>query len=443
MHTATLSETFAKERNLAASPELCVEPFREVRAWTEALCRPLVTEDFVAQSMPDASPVKWHLAHTTWFFETFLLLQQEGYKAPDPRYAVLFNSYYNSLGKPFHRPDRGLITRPTVAEVREYRAKVDRAVVELLASASSKDLQGILPLLEVGLNHEQQHQELIVTDLKHLFSRSPLLPVYRTSEPEVSAPPELRWHDFGEDLYEIGHGTPTHFAFDNEGPRHRIFVEDFGIASRPVTNGEFLDFIRDGGYLKPELWLSDGWAAVETEGWRAPLYWWQDDEQWLHYTLAGPRPVGEAEPVCHLSLYEADAFARWAGARLPSEAEWEIAAEAVLGDRGAGFASDPEANLAESERFHPAPLAEAGKGQFLGDVWEWTRSAYSPYPGYRAPQGALGEYNAKFMSSQMVLRGGSCATPRSHIRTTYRNFFPPHARWQFSGLRLAKDGGER
>ncbi len=443
MTTATLCEVSAARPDLDASLRLPQERFREVRAWTEALCRPLVTEDFVAQSMPDASPVKWHLAHTTWFFETFLLLQREGYETPDPRYAHLFNSYYNSLGTPFHRPDRGLITRPTVADVLEYRSSVEQAVLELLDTASDAERREILPLLEVGLNHEQQHQELIVTDLKHLFSRNPLLPVYREENGRDGASegvPALEWHPFGEDLYEIGHDSSSGFAFDNEGPRHRVFVEGFRIASRLVTNGEYLEFMSDRGYERPGLWLSDGWATVEREGWRAPLYWWREDGEWLQYTLAGPRPVRAEEPVCHLSLYEADAYASWAGARLPTEAEWEIAADSRLGVRGATAEADSSANLAESASFHPVPSSAARRGQFLGDVWEWTRSPYSPYPGYRAPEGALGEYNAKFMSSQVVLRGGSCATPRSHIRSTYRNFFPPHVRWQFSGLRLARDG---
>jgi ergothioneine biosynthesis protein EgtB len=425
----------------AASPTTVLERYREVRAWSDTLCEPLVTEDYVIQSMPDASPSKWHLAHTTWFFETFLLAPRlDAYRSPDPRFNYLFNSYYNTIGEQYARPERGLISRPTVAEVESYRRHVDEHVARLLEGAGQARLAEILPLVEIGLNHEQQHQELMLTDLKHMFSKNPLHPVYRPARPATAAAPELAWHAFSGGLRRIGHDGADGFAFDNEGPRHRVFVEAFRIASRLVTCGEYLEFMADGGYERPELWLSDGWSTVRAQGWTAPLYWSRGDGGWRQFTLGGLREVEPAEPVCHVSLYEADAYARWAGARLPSEAEWEIAADDVLGAAAARGDAAPEANLAEDGHYHPRPLAAASRhGQFLGDVWEWTRSAYTPYPGYRPPPGALGEYNAKFMSSQVVLRGGSCATPRSHVRTTYRNFFPPSTRWQFMGLRLAQD----
>ncbi|HEX9737080.1 MAG TPA: ergothioneine biosynthesis protein EgtB [Thermoanaerobaculia bacterium] len=426
----------------AVSPATALDRYREVRAWTDALCEPLATEDYVIQSMPDASPTKWHLAHTAWFFETFLLAPHlDGYRTPDARFNYLFNSYYNTVGEQYSRPERGLISRPTVAEVRSYRRHVDEHAAELLEGAGEDLLAELLPLVEVGLNHEQQHQELMLTDLKHMFSKNPLLPVYRPARAAASeALPALVWHEYPEGLRRIGHDGAEDFAFDNEGPRHRVFVDAFRIASRLVACGEYLEFMADGGYERPDLWLSDGWSAVRAQGWKAPLYWSREGGVWRHFTLGGLRDVEPAEPVCHVSLYEADAYARWAGARLPSEAEWEVAADDVLGAAAARGDAAPDANLAEDGHYHPRPLAAASRhGQFLGDVWEWTRSAYSPYPGYRPPPGALGEYNAKFMSSQVVLRGGSCATPRSHVRTTYRNFFPPSTRWQFMGLRLAQD----
>ncbi len=426
----------------STSPDTVLSQFRTVRAQTEVLCEPLVIEDQVIQSMPDASPTKWHLAHSTWFFETLILTPHlKGYRTPDERYAYLFNSYYNSLGRQFLRAKRGDLSRPTVAEVGVYRRHVDEAVGELLAGADAGLLATLEPILELGLNHEQQHQELILTDIKHMLAGNPLHPIYRGQEPTATPPArQLDWLSFPEDLRHIGHPGTAGFAYDNEGPRHRIFVEAFRVASRPVTCGEYLEFIADGGYSRPELWLSDGWSTVGAEGWEAPLYWWREGRSWHQFTLSGEREVTPEEPVCHVSQYEADAYARWAGARLPTEAEWEVAADAVLGAQSAGGGADPAANLVEEGRYHPRPLAAEGKGQFLGDVWEWTRSAYSAYPGYQPPAGALGEYNSKFMSNQVVLRGGSCATPRSHIRTTYRNFFPPEKRWQFSGIRLAADG---
>jgi ergothioneine biosynthesis protein EgtB len=404
------------------------EAYREVRAATEALCAPLSPEDCAIQSMPDASPVKWHLAHTSWFFETLVLEGVPGYAAFDPSFRMLFNSYYQSLGETHPRPERGVLSRPSLDRVLAYRRHVDAGVLRLLdrgAPASALDV------VELGLHHEQQHQELVLTDLKHAFSRNPLRPAYRerVAEPAGRAPP-LAWIRGEAGLVEIGHAGAG-FAFDNERPRHRVFVEPFEIASRPVTNGEYLDFVRDGGYARAELWLSDGFAALGTRGWRAPLYWEAGEDAHSSFTLAGMAPLRPDEPVCHVSYYEADAFARWAGARLPTEAEWECAAaQAPLGGHFAG-----------SGRRHPAPSPAAGglPAALFGDVWEWTASAYAPYPGFRPLAGSLGEYNGKFMSSQMVLRGGSCATPERHIRRSYRNFFPPDARWQFSGIRLARD----
>jgi ergothioneine biosynthesis protein EgtB len=411
-----------------SAPDLAAR-YRAVRATTEALAAPLSPEDCTAQSMPDASPVKWHLAHTSWFFETFVLEgAAPGYRPLEPAYRMLFNSYYHSVGEQHYRPERGLVTRPGLADVMAYRRHVDEHCLALLARRALAPAQQAV--LELGLHHEQQHQELILTDVKHLLSRNPLQPAYRARPAERAEAAPLAWHAHPAGLREIGHARPG-FAFDNEGPRHRVFVHAFALASRAVTNGEYLAFVEDRGYDRPELWLSDGFATMQREGWRAPLYWTRDGRGWQRFTLAGPQPLAPGEPVAHVSAYEADAYARWARARLPTEAEWEVAAA------GAPVTG----NLAESERFEPARAA-AGPGptQLFGDVWEWTSSAYAAYPGYRPPPGALGEYNGKFMANQLVLRGGSCATPGSHIRASYRNFFPPHARWQWSGIRLARDG---
>ncbi len=420
-----------------------VEQYRLVRRRTEELCATLEIEDYVVQTMPDVSPTKWHLAHTSWFFEAFLLTpRQADYRAPHPLYNYLYNSYYVQIGERFHRPDRGLLSRPTVAEIYAYRAHVDRHVLDFLEAADDRTLEEVLPIMALGLNHEQQHQELLLTDIKHVLSVSPLRPVFReASAPEngqtVSADgvPALEWIAFEEGLHEIGHGGGE-FAFDNEGPRHRRFIHSFEIANRLVTAGEYMEFIEDGGYRRAELWLSDGAATVEREGWQAPLYWERIDGRWHHFTLHGFREVNADEPVCHVSCYEADAYARWAGARLPDEAEWEVAVSLV----------PPEGNFVEYGALHPAAMEISARGplyQMYGDVWEWTRSPYAPYPGYQPPPGAIGEYNGKFMANQMVLRGGSCVTPHDHIRLTYRNFFPPDARWQFSGIRLAKDTGRK
>jgi ergothioneine biosynthesis protein EgtB len=406
--------------------------FRTIRQATETLCSPLSAEDCQAQSMDDASPVKWHLAHTSWFFETFVLERAAAdYPFFHPQFRTVFNSYYQSVGPQHPRPQRGLLTRPTLGDVHAYRRHVDTHVLAWLSTASpSAALTGVV---DIGLHHEQQHQELILTDVKHLLAQNPLRGAYAepygTTSNTITMP--LRWHTYAGGIVEIGHGADT-FAFDNERPRHRALLQPFKLASRLATNAEMIDFIADGGYRRPELWLSDGWATATSNGWTAPMYWEARDGTWVTFTLTGEREVGINEPVCHLSLYEADAFARWSEARLPTEAEWELAAtQAPI----AG-------NFVESQRWHPQPTLDPGEvapAQLFGDVWEWTQSPYQPYPGYRPPAGALGEYNGKFMCNQFVLRGGSCATPQSHMRATYRNFFPPSARWQFSGLRLARD----
>jgi ergothioneine biosynthesis protein EgtB len=381
--------------------------------------------------MPDVSPTKWHLAHTSWFFETFVLIPTLPHYSPfHPMYGYLFNSYYNAVGERHARPQRGLLTRPTVEEIYQYRAHVDEHMQALLLNGDEARLAAVADVIELGLHHEQQHEELLLTDLKHVLSCNPLRPAYRElpSSPAGTSGP-LGWQAYPGGIAWLGHDGAG-FAFDNELPRHRVFLEPFRLGTRLVTNGEYLAFMADGGYTRPELWLSDGWNTVNAQDWQAPLYWEQRDGNWHEFTLGGLRPVAPNAPVCHVSYYEADAYARWAGARLPTEVEWEVAAAALR----------PAGNFVESEAFHPVP-APPGDGlrQMYGDVWEWTASAYSPYPGFRPTAGALGEYNGKFMCSQLVLRGGSCATPLSHIRASYRNFFPPDARWQFSGIRLAND----
>jgi ergothioneine biosynthesis protein EgtB len=407
--------------------------FQAVRRQTQQLCQPLEREDYVVQSMADASPVKWHLAHATWFFETFILgAQLPDYRAFHPEFAVLFNSYYEAVGPRWPRSQRGMLSRPTVDEIFQYRTYVDDAIARWVRAGPVEHLHVAAGTLVLGMHHEQQHQELILTDLKHAWSANPLRPVYRPALPSAASPPELKWHDVPAGLAEIGH-TGGGFAYDNESPRHRVVLHGSQLASRLVTNAEYLAFIEDGGYDRPELWLSDGWATRQANGWTAPLYWQKLDETWSVFTLAGFRPLDLREPVCHVSGYEADAFARWFGARLPTEAEWEVAA-----------ASQPIAgHFLEAEHFHPSVApAHDERGplhQLYGDVWQWTASPYVGYPGYRAAAGALGEYNGKFMCNQLVLRGASCATPRSHARATYRNFFAPHARWQFTGIRLARE----
>jgi ergothioneine biosynthesis protein EgtB len=385
-----------------------LEAFHAVRCETERRAAPLSDEDQLVQSMADASPIKWHRAHTSWFFEQFLLLaHQSGYRMFDPDFAYLFNSYYVAAGPRHARPARGLITRPPVAEITAYRAHVDAAVADLIAAAEPERLGDVEPIVELGLHHEQQHQELMLTDILHAFAQNPTAPAYdpawRMPDVEGSA---SGFVELPQGIHQVGHEGPA-FAFDNERPAHRTLLGPVRIARGLVTNAQWLAFMADGGYERPALWLSDGWAAVQAEGWAAPGYWQPVDDQWMSMTLAGLRPIDPDAPVCHVSYYEADAFARWAGYVLPSEFEWEVAARS--------------GELSGADQF----------------VWQWTRSAYAPYPGFETLPGALGEYNGKFMVNQMVLRGGSHATPRGHTRVTYRNFFYPSARWQFSGLRLA------
>jgi ergothioneine biosynthesis protein EgtB len=403
-----------------------LDDYTTVRARTVALAAPLSAEDQMVQSMPEASPTKWHLAHTTWFFETFVLRPLvAGYRAVDERYGFLFNSYYEGVGPRVERAHRGQLSRPSLGEVQDYRRRVDAAMERWLAGEVPSAAATTVVL---GLHHEQQHQELILTDIKHALGSQPLRPPYLAPPSAASGPPvrpgPAGFRRFEAGVVSVGHAGEG-FAFDNEGPRHRHFLEAFAIAERPVTSGEYLAFMREGGYTRPELWLSDGWQRVQTERWRAPLYWEEQDGAWSLYTLAGVRPVDPQETVAHLSYFEADAFARWAGARLPTEEEWEHAASGGV----------PTAHFADSGRYHPGP-PQAG---MFGDVWQWTQSAYLAYPGYRPPAGPIGEYNGKFMSGQMVLRGGSCLTPAGHLRATYRNFFPPETRWQMSGIRLARD----
>ncbi|HEX2655785.1 MAG TPA: ergothioneine biosynthesis protein EgtB [Xanthobacteraceae bacterium] len=387
-----------------------LDAFQRIRSETERRAAPLSAEDQVVQSMPDASPIKWHRAHTTWFFEQFLLGPYlKGYQVFDERFSYLFNSYYVAAGPRHARPKRGLITRPSTSEVGAYRAHVDEATGKLLSSASQLVLGDILPILEIGLHHEQQHQELMLTDILHAFAQNPISPVYNPDWEYPAVQHPAGFFDLAEGVHTIGHDRKD-FAFDNERPAHRVLVGPMRIAHSLVTNAQWLDFIDDGGYATPALWLSDGWAMVEAEDWDAPCYWRQQDGQWFSMTLGGLRPINPTAAVCHVSYYEADAFARWAGKCLPSEAEWEVAARS-------------------------GALDDA-----FGVVWQWTRSAYAPYPGYCPAPGALGEYNGKFMINQMVLRGGSLATPHGHARVSYRNFFYPSARWQFSGLRLADFG---
>src|SRR5579862_1356861 len=420
--------------NGALSKSELLRHYLHVRGFSGKLCETLEPEDCVIQTMPEASPTKWHLAHTSWFFETFILKPLfPDYRSQHPQYTFLFNSYYNAVGPFYSRPHRGLLSRPTVKEVFHYRTDIDLLMSELIGSADEQLLQKLKPVLILGLHHEQQHQELMLTDIKNVFWQNPLRPAFRKRN-AVKAPkvPAIEWRQFEEGIHQVGHEGPE-FSFDNEGPRHRVFIPSFSLASRLVTNAEFLAFIEDGGYRRSELWLSLGWNTVNERGWTCPLYWEKRDEKWFNMTLAGMTELIPEEPVCHVSLFEADAFARWSGARLPSEEEWETASSGL----------PLKGNFVESELFHVAPLAlsaQAGNlSQMFGDVWEWTRSSYSPYPGYSTAAGALGEYNGKFMCNQYVLRGGSCATSQSHMRRTYRNFFPPDARWQFMGIRLAKD----
>jgi ergothioneine biosynthesis protein EgtB len=406
------------------------ERFVEIRETSMRITASLSAEDQMLQSMPDASPAKWHLAHTTWFFETFILLPNAaGYREFDPHFQYLFNSYYKQLGSHPNRGSRGLMSRPSLERIHAYRSHVNAAVLRFLNHASDDHAgDDARTLIELGLNHEQQHQELILTDIKHALWSSPLRPDPILGEPLQVPVPPLTWIEIEGGIHLIGHDG-TSFAFDNESPRHEVLLRAFRIASRPVTNGEYLEFMQDGGYRRPDLWLSDGWDKVCAEAWSAPLYWQRredDPSAWVEFSVGGLKNIEPAEPVCHLSYYEADAYARWRGCRLPTEEEWEVAATRIYA-RGTFLQDAP---------VYPRPAGLAP--QMFGDVWEWTSSPYVAYPGFKPAEGLIGEYNGKFMVNQMVLRGGSCATPASHIRATYRNFFPPHARWQFSGLRLAK-----
>jgi ergothioneine biosynthesis protein EgtB len=402
------------------------QQFLDVRSTTDALTARLSAEDQTPQSMPDASPTKWHRAHTTWFFEEFLLRPDPEYTEFDPSYRYLFNSYYEAVGRRHPRPQRGLVTRPGIADIARYREYVQDALLRALDSGRLDD--PAQQLVELGCHHEQQHQELLLMDIKHLFSTHAFGPVYVERPPDRDTPAAApSWRAVSGGVVEVGHDGDG-FAFDNEGPRHRVLLEDFQIAERAVTVADWLEFMADGGYRRADLWLSDGWARVQADGWDAPGYWAEQDGTWTTFTLSGRRPVVPAEPVCHVSFYEADAFARWAGARLPTEFEWEIAAQGVAPVRG---------GLLDPDRVHPGPAGAA----MVGDVWEWTSSAYLPYPGFAPAAGAVGEYNGKFMCDQHVLRGACAATPRGHERLTYRNFFPAYARWAFSGLRLARSAG--
>jgi ergothioneine biosynthesis protein EgtB len=408
-----------------------VPRYHFIRTLTEKLAAPLTAEDQCVQSMPDASPVKWHLAHTSWFFETVVLMPHaKDYEPYNASYQYLFNSYYEALGPRHPRSQRGLLTRPSLEDVLAYRRHIDVAMTQLIERSGQADRLAFEKFAELGLHHEQQHQELILTDIKHAFSCNPLLPSYLPAVPAaVKRAPTLDWINCAGGILPIGHSKDG-FAFDNEGPRHLVVLNPYRLASRLITCGEYLYFIEDGGFRRPEFWLSDGWAMAQAQGWTAPAYWSNDNGAWQVFTLNGVQPLKHDEPVVHVSFFEAAAYAAWAGKRLPTEFEWECAA----------IAEPMAGNFLDPARPHPKPAQTGAKiTQLYGDAWEWTRSSYDPYPGYKPLTGAVAEYNGKFMSGQIVLRGGSCATPADHIRPTYRNFFPPSARWQFSGIRLAED----
>lgn len=424
MQCSTLTELSCEKLSLA-------EHYRQVRQLSEWIAQPLAIEDYVVQSMPDVSPPKWHLAHSTWFFETFLLLPHlPNYQVFHPQFGYLFNSYYETIGARHPRAHRGLLSRPTVETIYQYRAYVDAAMQELLSRFGGQLAPSLASLVTLGLHHEQQHQELLLTDIKHILALNPLRPAYRADLPAAPAPmaSQEQWLDYAGGLYPIGYQGDD-FAFDNELPRHPVYLPDYYLAARLVTNGEYLEFIQAGGYCQAAHWLAEGWATVQAQQWQAPLYWEQIDGDWWEMTLAGLRPLNLQAPVCHVSFYEANAYASWAGQRLPTEAEWEVAAAATA----------VEGNLLGAGYLHPVPATgKARPDQLYGEVWEWTESAYLPYPGFQIAAGAVGEYNGKFMCNQMVLRGGSCVTPPQHVRPSYRNFFPAATRWQFSGIRLAK-----
>ncbi|SMO94112.1 ergothioneine biosynthesis protein EgtB [Gracilimonas mengyeensis] len=430
METVTAEETLNKKSNLPSRKEL-TKHFKTVRSFTEEITDPLEIEDYVIQVTESASPAKWHLAHTTWFFETFLLEKElEDYDPIHPQYSYLFNSYYLQTGVPHCRARRGNISRPTVKQVFEYRESINEHVINLIQNASEQQYEEWAPIIEIGIHHEQQHQELLMTDLKYMFAQNPLDISYKEVErPRVESVPELSWTSFEEGVYEVGHAG-SDFGYDNEFPRHKTYIHDFELANRLVTNAEFIRFVESGAYGEPKWWLDEGFSTVRDDGWKAPLYWEKKDGEWYQFTLSGKQKVDPNEPVTHVSYFEADAYARWKGYRLPTEQEWEVAAEAV----------EISGPFADAGHLHPVALqsAKAGLKQMFGTVWQWTQSSYAPYPGYKPLPGALGEYNGKFMCNQYVLRGGSCATSKSHFRKTYRNFFHANERWQFNGIRLAK-----
>lgn len=407
-----------------------IERYRTVRTRSETLCAPLTVEDFCIQAMTDVSPPKWHLAHVTWFFEMFILVPYvKQYRMLRAEYAHLFNSYYETAGTFFPRPQRGMLSRPTVKEVYQYRRHVDTAMLDLLADIPEQHAADILQRLQLGIEHEIQHQELLLMDTRYNFSINPLHPAYH----QIALPPAapavpMDWQEFSAGVIEIGHGG-NDFAYDNERPRHKTYTQDFRLSTRLVTNAEYRVFIDDGGYDRVDLWLSDAWRTLKTQGWQAPLYWFKVDREWMHFDLTGAHALRPNEPVSHLSYYEADAYARWADKRLPIEAEWEYAAST----------QNIAGNFLDNGLYVPRPAQQAGLTQMFGDVWEWTQSAYLPYPGFKPLPGTLGEYNGKFMSDQMVLRGGCCVTAQDHMRASYRNFFRPADRWPFTGLRLAED----
>lgn len=424
-----MSSTIATSRGIRAA-------YEEIRRVSVQLCAPLETEDYVVQTMSDVSPPKWHLAHTTWFFETFVLSPfVPDYESVNAAYKTLFNSYYNAVGDKHPRPERGFLSRPTVEEVLSFRQRIDSRMLELLDSIDGRDRGEILRRVELGLHHEQQHQELLLMDIKYNLSVNPLRPAYKsTLDPEQSMPgpaPSMEWLEFEPGLHRFG-GSGDEFAYDNEMPRHTAYLSPFAIASRCVTNGEYMEFIEAGGYRQPQHWLADGWTVAQRESWHAPLYWEKQDGRWLEFTLSGMREIEEQRPVVHVSYFEADAFARWKQLRLPTEFEWEHAAQG----------QPVRGNFLESGVLHPRAGVGRGMQQTYGDVWEITRSDYGPYPGYTPEHGTLGEYNGKFMCGQHVQRGGSCVSPRSLIRATYRNYFYPHQRWNFQGVRLASSDVE-
>jgi ergothioneine biosynthesis protein EgtB len=410
--------------------EVIISRFQSIRSQTETICKPLLTEDYVVQPIADVSPPKWHLGHTSWFFETMILKRfYKGYKIFDPAFNYIFNSYYESIGDRLLRTDRGNLSRPSVHQVFEYREYVNRHINELLTG--KLDLE-TLTFLEIGLQHEQQHQELLITDIKYILGHNPLFPVYAAKKKQdtgfISA--DIHFLEIPEGVYEVGFNNGG-FYFDNEKPVHKKYIQKFKVMDRLITNRKYLQFMNEGGYRNFSFWLSDGWEAIQSQGWKAPFYWMEKDGVWHEYTLSGLKKVNPDEPVTHISFYEAEAFANWSGKRLLTEFEWEVAVNFLKPEIRKG-------NFIESGNFHPVP-SSGNNRQFFGDVWEWTYSAYHPYPGYRRAEGPLGEYNGKFMIGQLVLRGGSCATPVSHFRTTYRNFFQPDKRWQFTGIRLAEN----